>query len=119
MLDPPGFALENFDAVGRWRDNDEALAPVDASGVLPDGTKFDTLAEFRASLLKDPEVFATTVTRKLMTYALGRGLEPYDMPAVRRIIRDARPGGLKLSALVVGVVRSVPFQMRRTADESQ
>ena len=69
--------------------------------------------------MKDPEVFATTVTRKLMTYALGRGLEPYDMPAVRRIVREARPGGLTLSALVVGIVQSVPFQMRRTAGAGQ
>ena len=68
--------------------------------------------------MQDPEVFATTVTRKLMTYALGRGLEPYDMPAIRRIVREAGPGGLKLSALVTGIVRSVPFQMRRTAGQS-
>jgi hypothetical protein len=115
MIDPPGFALENFDAVGQWRERDEASAVIDASGVLPDGTRFDGLSEFRATLLKDPEVFATTVTRKLLTYALGRGLEPDDMPAVRRIIREARPGGLNLSALVLGIVQSVPFQMRRTA----
>jgi hypothetical protein len=83
--------------------------------VLPDGTKFDGLGAFRATLLKDPDVFATTVTRKLMTYALGRGLEAYDMPAVRQIVREAKPGGLKLSALVAGIIRSVPFQMRRTA----
>ena len=119
MLDPPGFALENFDAVGRWRTRDEASAPIDASGVLPDGTAFDGLSEFRATLVKDPELFATSVTRKLMTYALGRGLEPYDMPAIRRIVREAGPGGLELSALVAGIVRSVPFQMRRAADVSQ
>ena len=119
MIDPPGFALENFDAVGQWREKDEAMAPIDASGVLPDGTKFDGLSAFRATLLNDPDVFATTVTRKLMTYALGRGLEPYDMPAVRRIVREARPGGLTLSALVVGIVQSVPFQMRRTAGAGQ
>jgi mono/diheme cytochrome c family protein len=117
MIDPPGFALENFDAVGQWREKDESSAPIDASGVLPDGTKFDGLSAFRATLFKDPEVFATTVTRKLMTYALGRGLEPYDMPAIRRIVREAGPGGLKLSALVTGIVRSVPFQMRRTAGQ--
>jgi hypothetical protein len=115
MIDPPGFALENFDAVGQWRDRDESSAPIDASGVLPDGTTFTGVDEFRATLLKDPELFPTTVTRKLMTYALGRGLEPYDMPAVRRVVRDAKPEGFKLSALVAGIVHSVPFQMRRTA----
>ncbi len=120
MIDPPGFALENFDAVGQWRETDESLAPINSSGVLPDGTKFTGLNEFRATLLKDPEIFATTVTRKLMTYALGRGLEEsYDMPAVRRVVREAKPGGLKLSALVVGIVQSVPFQMRRTAGSGQ
>ena len=119
MIAPPGFALENFDAVGRWRDRDEAAATVDASGVLPDGTTFDGFETFRATLLKDPKIFATTVTRKLMIYALGRGLEPYDFPAVRRIVREAEPGGLALSALVAGIIRSVPFEMRRTAGVSQ
>jgi hypothetical protein len=122
MIEPPGLALENFDAIGRWREVDDTQMPIDASGSLPDGTKFDGLNTFKATLLRDPAVFATTVTTKLMTYALGRGLEPDaghepgvdDMPAVRRIVRDATPGGLKLSALVVGIVRSVPFQMRRT-----
>jgi hypothetical protein len=120
MIDPPGFALENFDAVGQWRERDEGAAPIDASGAFPDGTTFGGLDEFRAALLKDPEIFATTVTRKLMTYALGRGLEvSYDMPAVRRVVREARPGGLTLSALVAGIVESVPFQMRRTAGGGQ
>jgi hypothetical protein len=100
MIDPPGFALENFDAVGQWRERDESSAPIDASGVLPDGTKFSGLNEFRTILFRDPDLFATTVTRKLMTYALGRGVEPSDMPAVRRVVREAIPGGLKLSALV-------------------
>ena len=118
MLEPPGLALENFDAVGKWRAVDESGAPIDASGTMPDGTKFGGLDTFRAALLKDPQVFVTTVTRKLMTYALGRGLEFYDMPAIRRIVREATPGGLKLSALVMGIVRSVPFQMRRAAQEA-
>ena len=119
MIDPPGFALENFDAVGQWRERDEAAAPIDASGALPDGTKFDGIGELRATLVQNPDAFATTVTRKLMTYALGRGIEPYDMPAIRGVVREARPGGFKLSALVAGIVRSVPFQMRRTAGVSQ
>jgi mono/diheme cytochrome c family protein len=115
MIDPPGFALENFDAVGQYRTIDESKQPVDASGTLPDGTTFDGLASFRQTLLRDPDVFATTVTKKLLIYALGRGLEPTDMPAVRRIIRDSKPGGVKLSALVSGIVKSVPFQMRRSS----
>jgi hypothetical protein len=127
MIEPPGLALENFDAVGKWRDVDETQIRVDASGALPDGTKFDGLKSFKATLLRDPEIFATTVTKKLVTYALGRGLEPDaghqpgvdDMPAVRKIVRDATPGGLKLSALVTGIVKSVPFQMRRTPGARQ
>ena len=118
MIDPLGFALENFDAVGEWRNMNASGARVDASGNMPDGTTFDGLSMFRAALLRDPDVFATTVTKKLMTYALGRGLEPYDMPAIRRIVRDAKPKGLGLSDLVAGVVRSVPFQMRQTSGMS-
>ena len=119
MIDPPGFALENFDAIGQWRTVDEGSNPIDASGALPDATKFEGLIDFRAKLLRDPEVFALTVTRKLLIYALGRGLEPYDMPSVRRIVRDARPGQLKLSDLVVGITKSIPFQMRRTRGDLQ
>jgi hypothetical protein len=119
MIDPPGFALENFDAIGQWRTTDEASNPIDALGVLPDATKFDGLIDFRAKLLRNREVFATTVTRKLLIYALGRGLEAYDMPAVRRIIRDARPGQLRLSDLVLGITKSVPFQMRRARGDVQ
>ena len=116
MIDPPGFALENFDAVGKWRDVDESLVPVDASGTMPNGTTFDGVDGFRAALLQDPDVFTTTVTKKLLTYALGRGLEPYDMAAVRRIVRETNTGGSQLSDIVIGIVRSAPFQMRRTAD---
>jgi hypothetical protein len=86
---------------------------------MPDGTKFADLNAFRGVLTQNPDSFATALTRKLLTYALGRGLEPYDMPAVRQIVRDAKPGGLTLSALVAGIVRSVPFQMRRTAGGPQ
>ena len=113
MIDPPGFALQNFDAVGRWRAVDERFRTIDASGVLPDGTKFDGLNSFRTYLTKDPSRFATTVMEKLMTYALGRGVEVYDMPAIRQIRREAEPDGLKLSALIVGIAKSVPFQMRQ------
>jgi hypothetical protein len=94
---------------------DESTRPVDASGTLPDGSKFDGLPAFREMLLRDPRVFATTVTRKVMVYALGRGVEPGDMPAIRQIVKDAGPGGLRLIDLVAGVARSTPFRLRRTA----
>src|SRR5204863_5172583 len=86
MIDPAGFALENFDAIGRWRTVDDSFNPIDPSGALPDGTTFTGLADFREALVRRPERFATTVAEKLLTYALGRGLEYYDMPAVRKIV---------------------------------
>ena len=89
MIDPLGFGLENFDAVGRWRDVDEGLHPVDASGALPDGRKFSGVTQLRSLLTQHPEQLATTVARNLLTFALGRELEYYDMPAVRQIVRDA------------------------------
>ena len=112
-MDPLGFALENFDAVGEWRTHDEGL-PVDASGVLADGTRFDGPAELRAVLAARREQFVETFTAKLLTYALGRGLESYDQPVVRAIARDAAEGGYRWSAIVLGIVRSTPFQMRRS-----
>ena len=93
MIDPAGFALENFDATGKWRIVDESFNPIDATGALPDGRKFDGVAELRAALAARPERFVNTLTEKLLTYALGRGLEYYDMPAVRRILKDAAPEG--------------------------
>ena len=118
-IDPLGFALENFDAVGRWRAREDgAGTPIDASGALPDGAPFDGPAAFREALLREPWAteFATTVTEKLLTYALGRGLEHYDAPAVRRILRDAEPGGYRWSSLIQGVVESLPFQLRRAPE---
>jgi len=115
-IDPMGFALENFDAVGRFRTLDqETGAPVDASGSLADGTSFTNVAEFRAGLVRHPQGFVTTLTEKLLTYALGRGLEYYDMPAVRTIVRDAGREQYRFAALIGGVVKSVPFQMRTSA----
>ncbi len=113
MLDPAGFALENFDSVGQWRTVDESEAPIDASGSLPDGTKFGDLTQFRAALIRRPERFVSALTEKLLTYALGRGLEYYDMPAVRTITRQAARGDYRFSSLVAGIVQSVPFQRRR------
>ena len=119
MIDPPGFALEHFDAVGRWRDVDDAFNPVDASGVLPDGTKFNGQAEFREALLRDPGRFVETLTVKLLTYALGRGVEYYDMPAVRAIVRDAGRRDNRFTSIVIGIVKSLPFQYRRSATDSR
>ena len=114
LMDPLGLSLENFDAVGRWRARSETRGAIDASGELPDGTPFDGPSGLRAALLRHPDRFVTTVTEKLMTYALGRGVEYYDAPAVRAIVRDAAGGGYRLSSLVKGVARSAPFQMRRS-----
>ena len=111
-IDPVGFALENFDAVGRWRDNDGDSGPIDASGGLPGVGDVEGVAGLEAALLSRPELLAGTVTEKLLTFALGRGVEYYDAPAVRRILRDAEPDGYRLSALILGIVKSVPFQMR-------
>ncbi len=112
IMDPLGFAMENFDAVGKWRTSAEGGTPIDASGVLIDGTKLDGPASLRQALLANREDFALTVTDKLLTYALGRGTEYYDMPAVRRIVRTAAGSDYRWSALVIGIVKSQPFQMR-------
>ena len=114
MMDPPGLALENFDLVGRWRSLDETGAPIDATGVLPDGTTFTGPAGLREALVRRPDRFVTTLAEKLLTYALGRGLEFYDEPAVRAIRREAARQDYRLSSIVLGVARSTPFLMRRT-----
>jgi len=112
VMDPLGFALENFDAIGKWRVSSEAGTPIDASGALGDGTPVDGPATLRDALLKHREEFVSTVTRKLLTYALGRGAEYYDEPAVREIVRDGARGDYRWSSLVLGIVKSVPFQMK-------
>jgi hypothetical protein len=112
LIDPPGFALENYDAVGRWRALEDGRA-VDAEGGLPDGSRFTGVAALEQALLARPDLFAATLTEKLLTYALGRGVEHYDAPAVRRIVREAHSQDYRLSSLVLGVVRSPPFHMRR------
>ena len=112
MLDPLGFALENFNGIGRWRDREHGVA-IDASGNFPDGSGFDGPATFRGILLQQRETFVTTVTEKLLTYALGRGVDYRDMPVVRSIVRDAADQDFPWSSVILGVVRSVPFQMKR------
>ena len=114
LMDSVGFALEGFDATGRFRALDELGDPIDASGVLPDGSHFEGLDEFRSALLSSDQ-FRIVLAEKLMVYALGRGLEPYDMPAVRAIVRDAAAEDHHFSQFILGVVNSAPFTMRRAA----
>ena len=116
-MDPLGLALENFDATGRWR-TAEGGNPIDASAELDDGTSFTGAAGLRDLLLRRPEQFAETVTAKLLTFALGRGLEHHDAPAIRGILRRAEPAGYAFSSLIEGIVESVPFRMRRSAAEA-
>jgi mono/diheme cytochrome c family protein len=112
MIDPPGFALESFDAIGRLRAVDDSFNALDTSGVLPDGTKFKDVTELKAALTRRPERFANAMTEKLLTYALGRGLEYYDMPAVRKIVSEASPD-YKFQSIILNIVKSYPFLMRR------
>jgi mono/diheme cytochrome c family protein len=114
VMDPLGFALENFDAVGEWRSQDRwAGIPIDASGQLIDGTKVSGPVDLRKALMTRGPQFVQTVTEKLMTYAMGRSVEYYDMPTVRQIVRDAARNNYRFSSLVMGVVKSAPFQMRK------
>ena len=112
-IDPLGFALENFDAIGKWRATGLDGEPIDASGTLPDGRAFVGPAGLRDLLLSRREEFVSTATEKLLTYALGRGLEYYDAPAVRAIMRDAAPNEYRWSSIILGIAKSTPFQMRR------
>jgi mono/diheme cytochrome c family protein len=112
-IDPVGFSLENFNAVGQWRDMEVEGAPVDASGAVPGGKQFRGVDGLEDALLARPEMFVTTLTENLMTFALGRGVEYYDAPAVRKIVRDAGKDDYRFSSLILGIVKSVPFQMRR------
>ena len=114
-IDPVGFTLENFDAVGRWRENEGDSGPIDVSGTLPGLGDVNGVAGLEEALLRRPELFAATLTEKLLTFALGRGVEYYDAPAVRKILREAQPGGYRFSSLILGIVNSAPFQMRRSS----
>ncbi len=111
-IDPLGFALENYDAIGGWRTVDESGRPVDSTGETAHGVKVERLPGLRELLLADPEAFPRTVTEKLLAYALGRRLEYYDQPVVRKIVRDATAGGYRWSAIVAGIVESPPFRLR-------
>jgi hypothetical protein len=121
MIDPAGLALENFDAVGAWRTRDGGTrgAPVDASGQLVDGTQINGVVELRAALLREPETFVRTMTEKLMTYAVGRGLTAADMPAVRTVVRDSARSKYSFSSVIIEIVKSVPFQMRTKSPASE
>jgi hypothetical protein len=114
LMDPIGLSMENFDAVGRWRNRDTDDSVVDAVGGLPSGVTFAGIGGLKKALLDQPNAFANTVTEKLLTYALGRGLDYYDAPTVRAIVRDARNKDYRFSTLIAGVVKSAPFQMRRS-----
>jgi len=113
LMDPVGFALENFDAVGRWRTLEEGR-PVDSTGGFPDGSQFTGVAGLERALLNRPELFATALTEKLLTFALGRGVEPFDAPAVRQVVREAKADNHRFSAIVLGIVKSAPFTMRQS-----
>ena len=112
VIDPLGFALENFDVIGGWRTIDESGGKVDATGMTTSGAKIDGLAGLRALLLNQPDRFPHTVTEKLLAYALGRRVESYDQPAIRGIVRDAAGEDYRWSSLVTGIVKSPAFQMR-------
>ncbi len=113
VMDPLGFALENFDGLGRWREASGDGNDIDSSGVLPDGTKFDGPTGLREVLLSKQDMFVETFTERLLTYALGRGVEYYDLPVIRAIKNDAKKQDYRWSAIITGIVNSIPFQMRR------
>jgi hypothetical protein len=118
IMDPIGLSLENFDAIGAWRTEDEGN-PIDSSGLLVDGTPMNGVADLRQALLRYSDQFARNVTERLMTYGLGRGVEYYDMPAVRSIVRDARRDNYRFSSLIVGIVKSDVFQMNARAGDDE
>jgi hypothetical protein len=115
LMDPLGFALENFDATGAWRTR-EAGVPLDASGQLTDGTTIDGVVALRNALMARSDVFVRTFTEKLMTYALGRGLQHFDMPVVRDIVRKAERQDYRFSGIIMGIVSSTPFEKRVVGD---
>lgn len=119
IIDPPGFALENFNSVGQWRAAGEDGAPIDAAGVLADGSKVDGPAALRDAILSRPDAFVTALTNRMLTYALGRGLEPSDMPVLRRIVKKAAQNDYRFSSIIIGVVESPLFQMRTKLEPAE
>jgi hypothetical protein len=119
VIDPPGFALENFNSVGQWRAAMPNGAKIDANGVLADGSKLNGPVDLRQAIVKRPEAFVTVITQRMMTYALGRGLEAADMPVVRRIVRKAGLNNYRLSTIVNEIIASAPFQMRTRLEPAQ
>jgi hypothetical protein len=113
IMDPVGFALENFDAVGQWRDYEDGHA-VDAAGGFPDGSTFVGVDALEQVILKRPELFVGTFAEKLLIFALGRGMEPYDAPAIRKIVKEAEGDDFKFSSVIIALVKSAPFTMRNT-----
>src|SRR4029453_1673297 len=118
LMDPVGLSLEKFDAIGRRR-TAEAGTPIDASGGFPDGSLFADVDGLEAALLRRPELFVGAFAEKLQTYALGRGVEYYDAPAIRAVVRDARAHDFRISPIILGIVKSQPFQMRTSRCSSQ
>ena len=119
IIDPPGFALENFNSVGQWRDTDADGKPIDAAGVLADGTKVDGPIALREAILGRPEAFVTTLAERMLTYALGRGIEPPVMPVVQRIVRKAAQNDYRFQSIITGIVESAPFQMRTKLEPAE
>ncbi len=117
-IDPVGFSLENFNAVGQWRELEVEDQPVDSSGALPGDKTFHGIDGLESALLRRPELFVSALTENLLTFALGRGVEYYDAPAVRKIVRDAGKDEYRFSSLIVGIVKSAPFQLRRAETAS-
>jgi hypothetical protein len=115
LMDPIGLSMENFDAIGRWRTKGEDGGPIDAAGGLPNGDTFESVTGLKHALLTRSDRFVSAVTEKLLTFALGRGVEPYDAPAVRAVVRNSRPEDYRFETVVLNIVKSTPFQMRRAA----
>ena len=115
LMDPLGFSMENFDAIGKWRVNDALGLPIDAHGKLPDGTILTGPARLREVLAEKSDEFTLTTIEKLLTYALGRGIEHYDQPTIRKIARESVKDGFSWSSVIVEITKSTPFQMRRAS----
>jgi hypothetical protein len=115
LMDPVGFAMENYDAIGRWREFSDVL-PIDSTGLLPDGTDVNDVSGLEAGILKRPSVFVQTLTEKLMTFALGRNVEPSDGPDLRAIVKNAKDNDFRFSELIKGIVVSKPFRYRQVSE---